>query len=155
VPEEVVETWRLRKQYIGQGELLAGPLGAELFADVLRDRDITWYIDNTSAAAALIKGSSPQDDSSAIALVAALALASLSCRVWVEYIDTHQNPADRLSRDGFDDPIVKAHVSARRWKPHQPQVDWTLLAGHNLAAPASHLQRWGSSTDSAAQSALG
>jgi len=95
----------------------------------------------------MIKGSSPQEDSSALALVAALALASLSCRVWVEYVDTHQNPADMLSRDGYEDSKVKHRVSTGEWKPHQPVVDWTRVAGHNLAAPSTHLQRWGAPTD--------
>jgi len=143
VPESVVATWKLRKQYIGQGELLAGPLCAATCAEKLRDRDLTWYVDNVSAVASLIKGSSPQADSSALALVAALTLASLSCRVWVEYIDTHQHPADRLSRDGYDDEYVKKQVSAGEWSPFQPVVRWSDIANYDLAAPNAHLQRWG------------
>jgi len=143
VPEEVIATWRLRKQYIGQGELLAGPLCAHLFADDLRDRAATWYIDNTSACSALIKGSSPTADSSALALVASLLLSSISCRLWVEYVHTAQNPADKLSRDGYKDKEVQRHLRSGAWKQHQPTVDWKAIAGVDLTAPFALLRRWG------------
>ena len=60
----------MRKQYIGQGELMAGPLALDVLADRLRGRSVIWFIDNVSAGAALIKGSSPVGDSSAMANLA-------------------------------------------------------------------------------------
>ena len=81
VPTKVINRWRFRTTYIGQGELLAGPLTLWLHRSRLQGRDITWYIDNTSAAAAMIKGSSPQEDSSEMALVAALQAATMGCRL--------------------------------------------------------------------------
>ena len=81
VPEWVIRTWDVRATYIGQGELLAIPVALQTMGDRLRGRYITWYIDNTSAASAAIKGASPTEDNSPMALVAALMAASLGCRI--------------------------------------------------------------------------
>ena len=91
VPDHVIAAWKFRTTYIGQGELLAGPLALWLHADRLRGRDVTWYVDNTSAASALIKGSSPQADNSEMALVAALQAATLGSRLWFEWVQSNQN----------------------------------------------------------------
>ena len=40
----------------------------------------------------------------------------LGCRVWIEWVDTHSNPADGLSRQGLEDP-------------------WTMLQGWRLEHP--------------------
>ena len=94
----------------------------------------------------MIKGSSPTEDSGALALVASLLLASISCRLWVEYVHTAQNPADKLSRDGYEDAEVKRSLSSGAWIRHQPQVNWQEIAGVDLTAPAALLRRWGIST---------
>ena len=91
VPDEVIDQWRFRTTYIGQGELLAGPLALWIHRKSLQGRDITWYVDNSSAASAMIKGSSPQEDNSEMALIAALQAAALGCRLWVEWIQSDQN----------------------------------------------------------------
>lgn len=88
VPASVIAKWKLWCIYIGQGELLAGPPAMQIYTDRPAHRNITWYIDNASAARAMIKGSSPTEDSSAIALIAGLQAAAHSCRIWVEYIDS-------------------------------------------------------------------
>ena len=139
VPDHVIATWRLRTTYIGQGELLAGPLALWLHSDRLRGRDVTWYVDNISAASALIKGSSPQEDNSEMALVAALQAASLGVRLWFEWVQSDQNPSDPLSRLGLDDPAVRAQLEAGTWQALQPTVPWEEV----LRTPAALLQRWG------------
>ena len=123
VPTAVVDQWELRTTYIGQGELIAGPLALWIYQDLLHNADATWYIDNTSAAAALIKGASPQQDSSDLAMLAALRAAVLGCRVWVEWVPTHQNPADPLSRGGYADPHVARQVRTGHWLPRQLGTD--------------------------------
>ena len=139
VPDEVVEQWALRTTYIGQGELLAGPLGLYIFRDELRGCDVTWYIDNISAAASLIKGASTKEDSSEMALVAGLRAAELGARIWVEWIASDQNPSDPLSRLGFDDPYVAARLDSGEWIARVGTVDWPQAVGQ----PRMLLQRWG------------
>ena len=138
VPEKVIKRWRFRTTYIGQGELLAGPMALWLHRARLQGRDVTWYIDNTSAAAAMIKGSSPQEDSSIMALVAALQAATLGCRLWIEWVESSQNPSDPLSRLGLEDPGVRQHLKKGLWKAHQPRLKWAEV----LQEPEALLQRW-------------
>ena len=139
VPDAVISTWRYRTTYIGQGELLAGPLALWLHADRLRGRDVTWYVDNISAASALIKGASPQADSSEMALVASLQAASLGTRLWFEWIQSDQNPSDPLSRLGLEDPNVRAKLNKGTWRAYQPSVPWEEV----LPKPSSLVkQRW-------------
>ena len=59
VPTWVTKKWELKSTYIGQGELLAGPLAMHLYKDRLQGRDVTWYVDNKSALSALIKHQQP------------------------------------------------------------------------------------------------
>ena len=143
VPSEVVDAWELRSTYIGQGELLAGPLALTIAPRKFEHRDVYWFIDNVSACSALIKGSSPKEDSSALALVAGLLAARLGCRVWVEYVHTSQNPADRLSRGGYKDPVVQERVHSGIWVPVQPEIDWRSITNQDFTAAHSILRRWG------------
>ena len=128
VPPEIVELWGFRKTYIGQGELLAGPLAQWLFSDRLRGRLVTWYMDNTSACAALVKASSPQFDSSAMALVAGLQAQANGSLVWVEYINTKQNPSDCLSRGGLADPVARRKLRSGAWVAREVgAIPWKQL----------------------------
>ena len=73
-----------------------------------RDADLIWYIDNISAAMAIIKGASGKADLSAIAVAIHAVLARLNIRVWVEYVESASNPADGLSRAGLEDAWTRA-----------------------------------------------
>ena len=107
----------------------------------LRGRYITWYIDNTSAASAAIKGASPTEDNSPMALIAALLAASMGCRIWVEYIASAQNPSDVLSREAYDDEDVRRKLASGDWVRLQTKVDWSAAL---TISDAQHIvQRWG------------
>ena len=112
-PEEIIQTLSYRKQCIGQGELLAGPLALWLFEEELRGKSVTWYIDNVSAQAALIKGSSPVVDSCPMALVSALHATRLGCMVWYEYVGSAHNTSDILSREAWADPVAQRKLIHR------------------------------------------
>ena len=141
VPDWVIQTWHFRSTYIGQGELLAIPVALQMLEAQLRGRYITWYIDNTSAASAAIKGASPTEDNSPMALVAALLAANFGCRIWVEYIASAQNPSDVLSRDAWEDEDVKTKLGEGMWVRLQHQVDWA--AALTLSSAAQIIRRWG------------
>ena len=112
VPATVIDEWGFRRQYIGQGELLAGPVALHLLEDELSGKSIFWFIDNQSALTAMIKGASPIQDNSAMALVLALQMARAMIHCWYEFVDSKANPADGLSRDGWKDEEVAHHLAS-------------------------------------------
>ena len=59
LPPALVATWAHRQSYMGQLELLAGPLALATWPAVLRRTKLFHFIDNDSAAACLVKGYSP------------------------------------------------------------------------------------------------
>ena len=87
----------------------------------------------------MIKGSSPQSDSSEMALIAALRSAELGCRLWFEWVHTAQNPADPLSRLGLEDPGVQQQLRTGSWLALQPSVNWDQV----LCTPTDLVRRWG------------
>ena len=128
VPQNIVQAWKFRTQYVGQGELLAGPLAASIFSPYLQNEDLIWFLDNTSAVTALIKAGSPIHDNSEMALITALKLSWLRCRAWFEYVHTKSNPADPLSRDGFQSSYVREKLFTGEWqKLSVKQIDWHSL----------------------------
>ena len=127
-PLWVLDKWELRSTYIGQGELIAGPLVATYFADLLRSRKALWFVDNTSAASALIKHASPTADNSPMALLTGLCLAALNSAAWYEYVDTKQNPADWPSRGGLENPEVRKRLDSGAWVSRSlGYVDWNAM----------------------------
>ena len=64
VPESVVSAWTSRATFLGQLEILAGPLALATWPGVLRHGQVSHFGDNDAAAACLVKGYSPRLDSS-------------------------------------------------------------------------------------------
>ena len=140
VPRHVIEKWKLRSTYIGQGELLCAPVALSAWRQQLQGRQVTWYVDNTSAVAAMIKGASPQVDSSPLALQAALACVHLGCRLWIEWVPSHQNLSDGLSRQGWQDKHVKAKIASGAWTRCSWSPDWNALVPGDLQTAVAQLQ---------------
>ncbi len=65
---------------------------------VLAGRDAFWYIDNTVALSAVVKGSSSDPDLARAAAAIHLSMALSGTRVWFEYIESESNWADEPSR---------------------------------------------------------
>ena len=72
VPAWVIDKWEFRETYIGQGEILAGPLALTIVKNRMTIRDITWYVDSQGALAALINTSTVTSDNSPMTFVAGL-----------------------------------------------------------------------------------
>ena len=75
----------------------------------LRGRRILWFVDNTSALYAAVKGSSRHP-----AVARAIAVAHYigfhwGLQFWFEFIESDANWADGISRDGPDDVFVAKH----------------------------------------------
>ena len=84
---------------INQAELLAAPVLIASAHELLRGRDLLWFIDNTSAESALVKAGSPTETMCRLALMATAALAGLGARAWYEHVESDDNPADVFSRE--------------------------------------------------------
>ena len=135
VPLHVVQSWETRGSYINQGELLVGPLLATHFPELISQADVLWFLDNSSAVSALIKGSSSVYDSCQMAMRAQATFMALRARCWFEHVGTAQNPADGLSRDGYADLWVHEQVSAGLWSPLSVKcIDWDSATRIDLSA---------------------
>ena len=110
------------------------------YAAFLRGRDVVWYIDNASVLAALVKGASSSYDVDRAAAVVALLSAQLQCRVWFEYVESHSNWADQLSRSlvpdewmvaqGFSTTLVDPPV----WPWETAEADLVEVISTNVRA---------------------
>ena len=93
------------------------PLSAQ---HIFSERDVLWFIDNQPALGVLEKSASSANDISEMALLNSLALASVSARVWFEYVPSKLNISDPLSREGWS--------SAKSdWIKLALQVCWDLF----------------------------
>jgi hypothetical protein len=129
VPEWVQDQLQQRHTQIMPAELLAAPLTYLAAPASFRNRDVLFFIDNQAAMAALIRASSRVSDCSLISLFCSIATMVLRARTWYEYVNTKQNPADRLSRLGYDDPTVRQRIAAGEWRPLRAQPLWHLVMG--------------------------
>ena len=101
-------------------------------ADVLTGTDVLWFIDNEAAASAGIRASSGLLPVDVMVQAAHWMWMILDIRVWLEWIDSKSNPADGLSRGGWEDTWTMQQVWQRREVPDPP---WCrdLTAPHALA----------------------
>ena len=120
--------------FISQAELLAAPLLVHSMPTQLAGRDIIWFIDNRAAETALVKAGSPSESMCRIALLATASFAAIKARPWFDHIASDDNVyADRLSRGGFDDPLVSAFLSAGLWtKVEAVEPTWVSLSYSDL-----------------------
>ena len=113
---------------------------ASQLADVFRDADVLWLLDNTVALHSHVKGMSGNAILRRLVACTHFCWYRAQANIWYEYVSSGDNWADGLSRSGFDDPIVQQ--LAQRFAPSfapmiQPTHWWTVnLASHWRAANA-------------------
>ena len=95
-----------RQQQVGQLEILAGVSPYESLPEVFRGAEVVHFVDNTSAIAGLVKGSSPQADSQAMIFAFHLREVELQMQVWFAYIESKANVADMPSRQAFSEMVA-------------------------------------------------
>ena len=98
VSPTIINRWIQKKNHMSQLELLAAPLALATWRDRLSRRDVLLFIDNEGACANLVKGFSPQADSSAIVGQFWLMACSLELNVYVDRVESKSNPSDGPSR---------------------------------------------------------
>ena len=125
VPEEVRALWGTGDVVINQAELHAGPLVATSMPEILRQREVIWFIDNSAAETSMVKAGSPTATMCTLALVCTAALAGLGARTWFEHVPSADNPADPLSRKGKEDAWVGPKIRSGEWKLRDPvEPEW-------------------------------
>ena len=122
VPDEYMQQFQVRRQYIGQLELLAAVAAYTTFHAELRDRRVIHWIDNTSALAGLIRGYAGSIDSARIVHAFHALNVGLRTDVWFEYVASKANIADLPSRMDFD--LLKSLSAQERQCVLPSTEDW-------------------------------
>ena len=135
LPPDLVATWTHRKSYMGQLELLAGPLALATWPAVLRDTKLFHFVDNDSAAACLVKGYSPQVDSSPLVGDYWLKAAAAGLDVYIDRVESKSNLADGPSR--LDYQMV--HSLGGKYVPPPPGFSIPTLDSFSKLDWARHL----------------
>ena len=101
VPQSMVDRWIPKQTYMGQLELLAGPVALSTWADSLTESKCIHFVDNDAASASLVKGYSPKSDSCEIAGAYWLQAALTSSDIYIDRVESKSNLSDGPSRLGL------------------------------------------------------
>ena len=101
VPPQIVQRWIPKQTFMGQLEILAGPIALSTWAGELSNRRCLHFVDNDSASACLVKGYSPRSDSCELVGVYWLEASASKVDPYIERVESKSNLADGPSR--FDD----------------------------------------------------
>ena len=137
VPASLTACLVPKQQNIGQYELLAGFAPYLSLPELLRGRDVMHWIDNTSAAAVLVRGYSGRPDSAHVANMFHLFNSRLRSRIYFEYVESKANVADLPSRCDY---TLLSRMGALRVPLRLPRAsEWFLPLSHwtSLASPAA------------------
>jgi hypothetical protein len=110
------------KQPIALCEAAMLPLTLLAMPELFRGRDVIWYVDNTSAMAAFVKGASKNEHLERIVIVFWFCAFHLDSRIWIEWVDSGANWSDGLSREFERDPFIAEHGFAV--EPIAPDTKW-------------------------------
>ena len=128
IPREAVERWQLRTTYINLLELLAAPVLALCCPFFFRNQSVLWFIDNQTALRSLIRSAARVEDINHLSLMAGLFFSRLKASPWYEWVPSHQNPSDPLSRDGWQDATVISNIRSGVYAPLHIEPPWHLLS---------------------------
>ena len=133
VPEEVVRSWAGKlgqSQVIGQAEIAPTILALLAWKEKCVGRDLLLFIDNESAAGALLRGYSPNLASARLISRFWMESAKLGVRVWIEWVAGPSNVADGPSRLDF---TLVEELGCRRVRT----TDWGSVSGRGDAGGVS------------------
>ena len=106
--QHLYTVWGVRVTYIAQLELLAVLVALTEMAGSVRRTNSIWFIDNTAALMALVKGSSGSHSLDQMAKIVHLACFAIRSVPYFEWIESKANWADEISRKG----------TQSNWAPH-------------------------------------
>ena len=103
----------------------------------LRSRDVVWYVDNSVILSAMCKGASHTRLIDEACGFSHLVFAHLGTRIWWEYIESHANWSDRMSRELRDPWLLK--LGFRCGQLALSSVPWTGDVGTRARRVATFL----------------
>ena len=106
VPDDIVSAWLPAKQYIHLVELFAGPVALDTWSNLLEDRHVIHFCDNSAALGALVKGYSPSGDLLHMAGDYWLRCAKLKCCIFIDRVESKSNIADEPSRPDLPNTVL-------------------------------------------------
>ena len=141
IPAELRDRWKAKEQYIAHVEQAA--LVMVILGDCypLQGRDAFWFIDNSVALSAMVKGTSSEPDLARATAALHLALAAKSCRMWFEYVESDSNWADEPSRKLWESTFLHRHGFEAR-PGYVPAWPWIEEDGRVARIFPLHSQRW-------------
>ena len=86
-------------------------------ASYIRGTRGLWFVDNTAALMALVKGSSKEPSLDRMAKVVHLASFALGTNAYYEYVESHANWSDEISREGLEGAWAAANGFKLDWCP--------------------------------------
>ena len=123
--EDLYQLFQPGDHHIAQLELAMILYGLVAQPAEFRGRRGVWFVDNTAALMALIRGRSSSGDLSRLSQLIHLCLFALDCSLYWEWIPSKSNWADDISRLGWADPWCGAH-GFQVFPSSFPHVLWTL-----------------------------
>ena len=109
VDAEVYSHFEAGDHKIAQLELSMVLYAVTTRPNAFRSRRGIWFIDNTAALMALIRGRSGSSDLERLSQLVHLCLFALSASLFWEWVPSKSNWADAISRMGYSDPWYPAH----------------------------------------------
>ena len=134
VTRELIAELEVRKQQVGQTELLAAVAAYYTMSRALRGRDVLHFIDNTGAVCGIAKGFSNKPDSARIIHTYHALNVQIQAQVHFEWIASENNIADLPSRGDF--ALLHEYGSRDIGLVLPPINDW--LSPEEAEAHASH-----------------
>ena len=110
IDNQLYQLWGEQVTYIAQLELFMVLAGIIQQAGSLRGMQGVWFIDNTVALMALVRGRSNSASLERLAHLIHSALFALQCGVYFEWIQSESNWADGISRLGLQDEWARRHL---------------------------------------------
>ena len=123
VPPALVNRWLPRATYMGQLEILAGPVALATWSARLCERRVIHFVDNDAASACLVRGYSPKSDSCSLVGEYWLAAARHRTEPYIDRVESKSNLADDPSR--FNDHLLLSMGSTAA----EPVIPDTLFDG--------------------------
>ena len=96
--QDLLDLWPASDNHIMRIEALAVVVGIVLLAEYFRGRTLVWFVDNSSALGAFLKGHSRDPLLHVFTQLIHLLLFKLDVRVWWEWVETDANWSDGASR---------------------------------------------------------
>ena len=127
IGEDLLSQWQPRKQQVFVAETLVVMAATLLHQDILRGRDLIWFVDNIGALQVLIKGNSSQFDAGNVCAAAHLHWAATGTRSWFEWVASDDNPSDGLSRGGIHDAWTLAQSPSWEIQEYEAPAWFSLI----------------------------